>query len=98
MLPMVLASSVAVGEDETVFMLDTDTELDRLTTIVEQLEQLTELNETTAETAETLSELAVSIDTLTLQITECYKLLAYILLLFIISGIYKFFSGLINSA
>lgn len=31
------------------------------------------------------------------QLTECYKLIAFIFLLLICYGVYKFFSGLLNS-
>lgn len=38
-----------------------------------------------------------NVDVLTAQLTECYKLIAFIFLLLISYGIYKFFSGLFNT-
>lgn len=38
-----------------------------------------------------------NVEVLTAQLTECYKLIAFIFLLLISYGIYKFFSGLFNT-
>lgn len=38
-----------------------------------------------------------NVEVLTVQLTECYKLIAFIFLLLISYGIYKFFSGLFNT-
>lgn len=85
------------GEDFTDIAADNPnaTELDRLTELVSE----------SAEQGETLTEIKTeliaqreSMEIIQGQLIETYKLLAFIFLLFIIYGVYKFFSGLINTA
>lgn len=68
-------------------------------------EILAELLSATESNGDTLIEIETelistrtSVETLQAQLLETYKLLAFIFLLLIIFGVYKFFSGLINTA
>lgn len=68
-------------------------------------EILSELLNATQSNGETLIEIETELitlrkdnQTLQAQLAETYKLLAFIFLLLIIFGVYKFFSGLLNTA
>lgn len=71
------------------------TELDRLTEILsESLEQ----GETLTDIKTELIAQSKSMEIIQGQLIETYKMLAFIFLLLIIYGVYKFFSGLLNTA
>ncbi len=85
------------GEDYTYVAADNPnaTELDRLTEI---LSESSEQGETLTEIKTELIAQRESIEIIQGQFIETYKLLAFIFLLLIVFGVYKFFSSLINTA
>lgn len=85
------------GENFTDVVADNPnaTELDRLTEI---LSECLEQGETLTDIKTELIAQKESTAIIQSQLIETYKMLAFIFLLLIIYGVYKFFSGLINTA
>lgn len=82
-----------------------ETFTDNSAVLLTDSEILAEILSATESNGDTLIEIETelitsrkSVETLQAQLLETYKLLAFIFLLLIIYGVYKFFSGLLNTA